>query len=174
VQSLPDDVIIARILRTRGIRGEVVCTIETDFPERFETLSQIEVVKPDAERLTLTIEKHWFQKGRVVLKFHGYDSIESVENLIGGVLVVSQSARMALEEGEFYEYDVVGSRVVTTGGNEVGTVDGIMRTGGTDVLIVRTRDGQERLIPFADSICTDVDLVARIITVDPPEGLLEL
>ncbi|HWP42633.1 MAG TPA: ribosome maturation factor RimM [Blastocatellia bacterium] len=168
------DVVIARLVKARGLRGEVACDIETDFPERFASLERVVVWMPDDTRLELSVEDHWFHKGRVILKFKGYDSMTEAERLVGGRLVISQSDAGPLEEGEYYEYEIVGSEVATIDGERIGRVERLMRTGGTDILVVEGEGGREHLIPFADDICVEVDRKARRIRIDPPEGLLEL
>lgn len=166
------DVVIARIRKARGIRGEVVCDIETHFPDRFGELDRVNIWMPDDRRMDLKVEDHWFHKDRVILKFEGYDTMNDALRLVGGRLVISESEARPLDEDEFYEYHLVGSEVVTVEGNRLGRVRRVMRTGGTDVLVVEG-EGREHLIPFADEICTGVDTRARKITVDAPEGLLD-
>jgi 16S rRNA processing protein RimM len=173
-EAHPEDVVIARIVKARGIRGEVACSIETDFPERFESLEDATVWMPDDTRLALKIEEHWFHKDRVILKFEGYDTMTAAQDLVGGRLVISEADALELDDDQFYEYDVVGSEVVTADGQRVGRVIRLMRTGGTDVLVIEGEDKREQMIPFADDICTEVDVKAKRITVNPPEGLLEL
>ncbi|HKP85857.1 MAG TPA: ribosome maturation factor RimM [Blastocatellia bacterium] len=169
-----EDVVIARIVKPRGIRGEVACDIETDFPERFGSLERVTVWMPDESRLALKIEGHRFHKHRVILKFEGYDTMTAAEELVGGRLVIREADARELDENEFYEYSIVGSEVVTTGGETLGRVTRLMRTGGTDLLVIEGEDGRELLVPFADDICAEVDTDAGRITVNPPEGLLEL
>lgn len=84
-------VAIAKIVRTRGLRGEVVADVLTDFPERFEGLKDVTAVLADGERRELKIEKFWFQKDRVVLKFEGYDKIDTAETLRGAEICVPES-----------------------------------------------------------------------------------
>ena len=170
----PDEVVIARIVKARGIRGEVACTIETDVPGRFEQLEEVTAVLPSGARLWLAIESFWLFKGRVIMKFGGYDTMSAAETLAGGLLVVPESEVPPLEGNEFYEHQVVGSEVVDLSGSWLGIVARLLRTGGTDVLVVDRRDGREFLIPFTDAICVEVNVAARRVTVDPPQGLLEL
>lgn len=169
-----EDVVIARIVKARGIRGEVACDIETDFPERFDQLERVTVWMPNDTRLSLEVEDHWFHKGRVILKFAGTDTMTAAEQLVGGRLVISEADALELEEEEFYEYKLIGTSVVTADGRVVGRVARLLGTGSADLLVVETDDQRELLIPFVDEICTEVDVDARRITINPPEGLLEL
>ena len=170
----PEDVVIARVIRARGIKGEVACDLSTDFPERFGSLDEVAVNLRDGGRRRLRVERHWFHKGRVILKFDGFDTRNAAEDLVGASLVISESQRMPLEEGEFFEYEIVGSEVTKADGTMLGRVIRLMRTGGTDLLVVTAEGGREHLIPFTDDICVAVDVEERRILVSPPEGLLDL
>jgi len=172
--SLAKDVVIARIVKARGIKGEVTCVLETDFPERFASLEVVTLWMPDGARLNLKVEDHWFHNDRVILKFEGYDTMTAAQGLAGGRLVIAEPDVVPLEEGRFFERQVIGSEVATSDGRRLGQVASVMRTGGTDVLVLKSEDGRERLIPFANEICVDVNLEAKRITIDPPEGLLDL
>lgn len=169
-----EDIVIARIVKPRGIRGEVSCVIQTDFPERFSSLESVTVWLPDGSRPKLRVEDCWFHNDRVILKFEGYDTMTAAQELTGGRLVISDTNSDLLEDGQFFERQVIGSDVVTSDGRSIGRVKSVMRTGGTDVLVLETEEGLERMVPFADEICTDVDVGAKRIIVDPPEGLLDL
>jgi 16S rRNA processing protein RimM len=170
--DLDELVAIAKIVRTRGLKGEVVAEILTDFPERFELLEHVTAIRNGSERLDLKIEKFWFQNGRVILKFAGYDSIESAETLRDHEICVAESEAVELEEGEFYDWELEGCRVETVDGIAIGKVRELMRTGGTELLVIES-ETQEYLIPFAEAICVEVDIESKLIKIDPPEGLLE-
>lgn len=172
-ENLVEDVVIARIVKARGIRGEVACDIETDFPDRFETLEQATLWMPDGTRRVFDVEDSWFHKDRVILKFDGIDTMTDAEKLVGGRLVISKVDARELDRDEFYEYEIIGSDVITTDGVHVGRVTKLMRTGGTDVLVV-VDGNRELMIPFAEDICPEVDTQAQRITINPPEGLLDI
>jgi 16S rRNA processing protein RimM len=174
IELQPDEVVIARVVKARGIRGEVACEIATDFPERFESLERAMVVTPGGERIVLSVEEYWFHQDRVILKFEGYDDRNAVEPLVGARIVISPEDGIELEKGEYYEYDLIGAETVTVEGVSLGRVTELMRTGGTDLLVVKDEEQRERLIPFADDICIEIDLAAKRITVNPPQGLLDL
>jgi 16S rRNA processing protein RimM len=165
-------VAIAKIVKPRGLRGEVLADVLTDFPERFERLETVIALFADRTRKDLKIEDLWFQKDRIVLRFAGFDSIDAAEELRNVELCIPESESVSLAEGEFFDWELEGCDVETLDGKPVGIVQNIMRTGGTEILVVKG-SGKEYLIPFAETICTEVDIAKKVIRVDPPEGLLE-
>ena len=154
------------------MKGELVAALLTDFPERFEGLVEVTAVATSGERREFKIENAWFQNERVVLKFEGIDSVEAAEEWRNAEICVTESEVVQLDSGEFYDWQLEGLEAVTVEGDRLGSVREIMRTGGTENLVVagETRDF---LIPFAESICVEVDLEKKRIVIDPPEGLLE-
>ena len=169
-----DEIVIARVVKARGIRGEVSCVVETDFPERFSSLKEARLWMADGTHRILKVEDQWFHKDRIILKFEGYDTMTAARSLVGGRVVISEQDLKPLIDGEFFEYQLIGSDAVSLEGQNLGQVTRLLRTGGTDVLVLRSGDGRERLIPFADEICVSVDVNAKLITVDLPDGLLQL
>lgn len=168
-------VAVAKAVRTRGLRGELVAELLTDFPERFEGLEELIAVAPDGKRRPLALEAYWFQGARVVLKFAGYDSPEAATELVGYEFAVPESERVELDEDEFYDWELIGCRVETIAGEKLGLVSGVLRTGGdAEVLLIDNEAlGREHLIPLAETICVEIDIENKLIRVDPPEGLLE-
>lgn len=176
MQPEPNDnsvelVAIAKVARPHGIRGDVVADILTDFPERFEGLTEVTAVMPSGERRTLTIKNVRSQKDRLLIKFDSVDTVEDAELLRNTEICIDEDDVVGLEEDEFFDWELEGCVVKTTDGNLLGSVTSLMRTGGTELLVVKGE--REYLIPFAESICTEVDIENKIIVVDPPEGLLE-
>lgn len=174
-KAAEDDLVaVALAVRTRGLRGEIVADLLTDFPERFEGLENLIAVAPDGARTELKLEEHWFQGARVILKFAGYDSIEAAGALVGFEFAVHEAERVELEEDEFYDWELQGCRVETVSGEQLGTVREVLRTGGVEVLVVEnTATKREHLIPLAEEICVEIDIEGKLIRVDPPEGMLE-
>ena len=169
---MEDLVAVARIVKPRGLKGELVAELLTDFPERFESLEDVNAVMPDGSRRQLKIEKFWFQAGRIVLKFEGIDYIDLAETLRNAEICVGESDAVELEEGEFFDWQLAGCKVETIGGESLGIVKELMRTGGTEILVIAGED-REYLVPFAESICVEIDVENKLIRVDPPEGLLD-
>ena len=94
--------------------------------------------------------------------------------MVGRELAVPASDAVELEEDEFYDWELVDCRVETIDNREVGRVREVLHTGAAPVLVVRDAAERESLIPLAESICVEIDTEAKLIRVDPPEGLLEL
>jgi 16S rRNA processing protein RimM len=136
-----DLVAIAKLVKTRGLRGELVADVLTDFPERWDNLENVIGLFPNGERLELKIEKFWFQKGRIILKFAGYNSVEMAEALRNVEVCVAESDAVELETDEFFDWQLEGCEVETIGGEKIGKVHEVMRTGGTEILVVK--DGEK-------------------------------
>jgi len=166
-------VIIARAVRPRGLKGEVVAELLTDFPDRFEDVEELLLVSPQGERTTKRLEEYWFQNDRVVLKLADYDDIEAAKKLVGFEFAVPESERVPLPADHFYDWELEGC-TVKVGAESIGTVKSVLKTGGTEILVVADESNKERLIPFADSIVVKVDAAQKTIVVDPPEGLFDL
>lgn len=168
-----DLISIAKIARPQGIRGEVIAEVLTDFPERFSALKKVWAVRPSGKIEELTIERSWMNKGRVVLKFAGFDDMTQAEALREVRLGITSSELQPLPPDTFYDFDLEGCTVVTTAGEAVGQVEGVERCGAAPLLKVRG-DGREHLIPLVLSICVEIDIANKRIVIAPPEGLLDL
>jgi 16S rRNA processing protein RimM len=169
-----DLIVIARVARTRGLRGEVIADLYTDFPGRFEDIDQVIAIAPDGSRRSLQIEEHWFHSNRIIFKFIGYDSIDTAKDLAGYQLAVPAGERVELAADQFYDWELAGCRVEGIDGNLIGTVREVMRTGGVEILVVANDAGREFLVPMARDICVEIDVKKKLIRVDPPSGLLDL
>lgn len=167
-------IIVARAVKTRGLKGEIVADLLTDFPERFERVSRLSGVGPEGEQKQLELENHWFQNERVVLKFAGYDSIESAKTLVGYEFGIPEAERVELSKDEFYDWELEGCSVAAGDGLVIGTVREVMRTGGVELLVVEDDARREHLIPMARSIVVNIDISRKQILIDPPDGLLDL
>jgi 16S rRNA processing protein RimM len=122
----------------------------------------------------MEVENAWMHGYHLILKFKGVDTISAAEKLAGADVAIPFEQRAALAEQEYYQSDLIGCEVVDDAGRSLGFVDDFQETGGAPLLTVKTPDGRELLIPFAKSICTKIDLEHKQITVNPPEGLLDL
>jgi 16S rRNA processing protein RimM len=173
-ETRDDLIIVARAVRTRGLKGELLADVLTDFPERFERVSQLTGVSASGERKHFELESHWFQNDRMVLKFAGYDSIESATALVGYEFGLPLTERVELAKDEFYDWELEGCLVENTLGLTIGKVREVMRTGGVELLVVENDERGEIFVPMVASIVTEIDVSGKKILIDPPEGLLDL
>ena len=169
---------IARIVRPRGRKGEVVAEVLTDFPERFSALRSVYLETSGALPEVVQIADSWWHRDALVLRFAGVDSISQAETLRGRLVVIPRTERAKLGDHQYFLWELVGCAVLRRDGQLVGTVTAVEPTGGVDLLKVTPEGGDQNtedlLIPLAEEICTVIDLAARRIVIEPPEGLLDL
>ena len=161
-------VTVALLGKTRGNRGEITALALSSKPERYQSLGEVYLFGAGDR---YEVESAWFHDSTLVLKFRGVDTISDAEKLVGAEVRVPESQRVALEPGEFFESDLVGCDVVERAtGASLGRVAKLEDAGGSGLLIVESG----LMIPFARSICIDIDPAARRITVELPAGLKDL
>ncbi|MDQ3070304.1 MAG: ribosome maturation factor RimM [Acidobacteriota bacterium] len=171
-QGWEDMVLVGRIARPQGNRGETIVDADTDFPEeRFAAGGQVFVRRNGAIE-PLTIAEFRMHGPRPAVRFEGMASIEDAETLRGLEMRVPESTLAALPEGMWYHHELLGCRVRTKDGREVGTVTGIQGPTDRSILVIEGPDGPA-LVPLVAAFCA-VDRAARVIEIDPPEGLLEV
>ncbi len=176
--SKPADayVTLARILRSRGNRGEVAAELLTDFPERLTKLREVFLWDGRSAPRKAAVQTCWLHQKRAIFHFEGCDLIDAAEKLRGLEVQVPLAERVVLPEGQYFVTDLIGCEAFE-GGTRLGVVKDVQFTGagvaGTPLLSVE-RLGGELLIPLAEDICTRIDTVARRIEVVLPDGLKEL
>ena len=169
-----DTILIGRVGRAHGIRGQVIVHCDTDFPEqRFREGAELLLVKgsePSVRRRIATVR---FQQGRAIVGFEGIASMSEAEQLTGIELRLPASELGPLPERTFHHHQLIGCEVRDTGDALIGQVRAVEGTMERSRLVVQSPRG-EVLIPLADEICLSIDPAARRIVVDPPAGLIEL
>ena len=167
-------VTIARLVRARGNKGELVAELESDDPGLLSGFPEVQLWDGGAQRVPGRIKEAWAHKGRVVVKLEGVDTIDRAESLAGWEIQIPLAQRAPAPRGRFYISDLVGCRMVDRRSNRlIGEVVGIMETGGTPLLEIKGPE-REILVPFATAICAEVDTAGRVIRADLPEGLEDL
>jgi 16S rRNA processing protein RimM len=165
--------LVGRIARAHGNRGQVIVNPETDFPdERFQAGAEVFVESGGAIR-ALRVVAMRMQRDRPVIAFDGVGTMDEAEALAGRELRVPVDRLAALPDDTFYRHDLVGCRVETVGGVEIGIVSRVEGETSGSRLIVQGAGGDVE-IPLVAGICTTIDVDARRIVIDPPAGLLEL
>jgi 16S rRNA processing protein RimM len=169
----PDTVVIGRIGRPHGVRGEVTIEVRTDDPDLRFAPGAVLLTDP-ADRGPLTIAGSRWHRDVLLLAVDGVDSREAAELLRNTLLLVETSTLPALDDpDDYYDHQLVGLTARLTDGTALGEVVAVSHEGG-DLLVVERPDAGELLVPFVRAIVPTVDLAAGSLVVDPPEGLLEL
>ena len=187
---------VARVLRPRGNKGEVVAELLTDFPARLSTLKQVYLRKASGEPGPAGLQHFWVDRnhpGMCVFHFAGCATISEAEKLRGYDVLLPFEDRVELPAGQYFVTDLVGCTVFELPGDAaklaspacamedaprvLGTVRDVLFTGesvaGTPLLQVETPGG-ELLVPLEADICAKVDVAARRIDVRLPEGLSDV
>ena len=165
---------VGRIARAHGIRGQVIVSLDTDFPEeRFRAGAELFIERNGAIQ-TLTLTSVRFHRDRPVIGIAGVETMSDAEALAGRELRVPVDRLAPLPGGTFYRHDLIGCRVETPAGELVGTVENVEGTLAGSRLVVAAASRGEVLIPLVAKICIAVDPAAKRIVIDPPEGLLDL
>jgi 16S rRNA processing protein RimM len=169
----PDTVVVGRIGRPHGVRGEVTVEVRTDDPDlRFVPGA---VLRTDpAERGPITITGVHWHSGTLLLRLEGVDSREAAEAVRNTELLVDVADLPEIEDPDsFYDHQLVGLSARLPDDSVLGEVIAV-RHEAQDLLVVRRPEGGDVLIPFVSAIVPTVDLDGGFVVVDPPEGLLEL
>lgn len=167
------EVVVGRVARTHGIRGEVAVELRTDEPDRrFAPGTVLQVGELGVRRLTVRTARA--QGTRLLVSFTGIDDRGAAEELRGALLSVDvEEGDRPTDPEEFYDRQLVGLPALTTDGVAVGVVSEVMHLPAQDLLVLRDSAGAEVLVPFVAELVPDVDLDAgRIVIADRP-GLLE-
>jgi 16S rRNA processing protein RimM len=172
-------VIVGRIGRPHGIRGEVVIGVRTDEPDlRFAVGSVVDASRSaeddlPADRAPLKVATVRWHSGQLLVGFAGITDRTAAGELTGSWLSIDSSQLPATPDpDEFRDHELIGLSVRTTAGEPVGVVTDMLHY-GQDLLVVRRADGGESLVPFVQALVPEVDLGAGVVVIDPPPGLLD-
>ncbi|MEU5424576.1 ribosome maturation factor RimM [Streptomyces olivoreticuli] len=165
--------VVGRIGRAHGIKGEVTVEVRTDDPEL--RLGPGAVLATDPAGVgPLTIETGRVHSGRLLLRFAGVKDRTGAEALRNTLLIADVDPEEAPEDPEeFYDHQLMDLDVVTADGTEIGRITEIAHLPSQDLFIVERPDGSEVMIPFVSEIVTEIDLDAQRAVVAPPPGLID-
>ncbi|MER7198311.1 ribosome maturation factor RimM [Streptomyces sp. CB01635] len=165
--------VVARIGRAHGIKGEVTVEVRTDEPELRLGPGAVLATDP-ASAGPLTIETGRVHSGRLLLRFEGVRGRTAAEALRNTLLIAEvDPEELPEDEDEFYDHQLMDLDVVTTDGVEVGRITEISHLPSQDLFIVERPDGSEVMIPFVEEIVTEIDLEEQRAIIDPPPGLID-
>lgn len=165
--------VVARIGRAHGIKGELTVEVRTDEPELRLGPGAVLATEP-ASVGPLTIETGRVHSGRLLLRFAGVADRTAAEALRGTLLIAEVDPEETPEDPEeFYDHQLIDLDVVTVDGTEVGRIAEISHLPYQDLLIVRRPDGSDVMIPFVSEVVPEIDLAEQRAVIDPPPGLLD-
>lgn len=169
---------VGKVVNTHGLRGEVKVLSQTDFADvRFAAGSKLLMLNEESgASLEVKIVASRAHKNVYILKLEGFDDINLVEKYKGWVLKVSEANLVELDEGEYYYHEIIGCRVETGDGEELGTISEILSPGANDVWVVDPPKGQGKkqqlLLPVIDDVLISVNTKEKLVTVRLMEGLI--
>ena len=165
--------VVARIGRAHGIKGEVTVEVRTDEPELRLGPGAVLATDP-ASAGPLTIETGRVHSGRLLLRFEGVRDRTGAEALRNTLLIAEVDPEELPEDpDEYYDHQLIDLDVVTADGTEVGRITEISHLPSQDLFIVERPDGSEVMIPFVEEIVTEIDLEEQRAVIDPPPGLID-
>ncbi len=170
-------VTLARILRPRGLRGEVAAEILTDFPERLPNLREVWLADGRGAPRRTKVQRCWLSTsrgGQAIFHFDGVENVEEAGRLRGCEVQIPLEQRAKLDPGNYYVGDLVGCEVWEVGvAAAMGAVREVEFPGGVPLLAVETAEG-EVLVPLAAEFCVRIDIEGKRIDVALPDGLRNL
>ena len=166
-KSSSSDLVVGRLGRAVGLRGEIELTVVSDDPGRFATGSV--VYAPGGRALTVRALR--LRGARTIVAFEEVTTRTGAEELRGAELVIPHEQARSLEEGEYWDHDLVGCTVVTTEGREVGVVSDVLHQPANEVLVVDAEEG-EVLVPLVAAVIRGVE-PGRRITIEQMHGLID-
>jgi len=166
-------VTLGKVIGFFGVRGWVKVHSDTEPRENIVTYPRW-WLGSENQRTVVDVKNGKRSGKNVVAKLAGIETREQAEAFLGKEIAVPRSSLPALSEDEFYWTDLVGCEVIDLNGSIIGTVERLFETGANEVIVARSAEGEEVLIPWIrPSVVTSVDLTLRRITVDWDPGFLE-
>ncbi|SFW91166.1 ribosome maturation factor RimM [Amycolatopsis australiensis] len=168
------DVVVGRIAKAHGIRGELAVDVRTDSPdERFRVGAAVTTKLRDGSKRELTIAAAREHSGRLLVRFEEVQTRDVAETLRGALLTVDTDALPPTEDpDEFYDHELAGLRAELLDGTVVGKVVEVVHSPAGELLELDV-DGRSALVPFVRAIVPTVDVAGGRVVLDPPEGLLD-
>lgn len=165
---------VGKIVNTHGLRGDLKIFPTTDFPEeRFRKGSELVIEHEGlADLLPVTVQSAKVHKNTYLIKFEQFDDINDVERFKGGLLKVSSKYLSELGPDEYYHHEIIGCKVITEEGEELGVISEILSPGANDVWVVERPQGKPVLIPYIDDVVKQVDVKEKRVLIHLMEGLI--
>ncbi len=167
-----NQIALGDIVATHGVAGWLRLKLFNPRSRTIYSTGEVELARGDS-RLTLRVDEAKPHKGLALLKLRGVDDMDAAQDLVGCRVSVRRDAMAPLSGSEYYYQEVVGFEVRDAKGDRIGTITRVWPTQGGDLLVVAAPD-KEHLIPAVKEFVRYIDVVRRTVTIDAPEGLLDL
>jgi 16S rRNA processing protein RimM len=169
----PDSLEIGTVRRAHGIRGQLRVQLHDPASDALEVLARLRIGAAQGPSYEIGAV-HDLGGGAYLVQLEGVADRDRAEALRGQPIFALRTELTPLAEDEFYVGDLIGCEVVTAGGDLVGRVRAVPAIGGQDLLEIERPGRKEALVPLQPAFVTAIDLSARRVEIDPPEGLLDL
>jgi 16S rRNA processing protein RimM len=163
---------IGKVVKTRGVRGEVKAIVYSGVPDILVTREDVILEDRTGRRRRLKIIKARPHQKALLIQFEGFDSIDEAQEIVDGVLLIDRLSLGELQEGEFYWFEIIGMQVYDREGNYFGRIKNILQTGSNDVYISEDA-GREYYIPAIKDVIVEISRSKNSILIDPLEGLFD-
>ena len=163
---------IGKVVKPFGVKGEMKIESLTDFPERFKDLDRVVLVAPKGEELPCRVKSVRYANNVPFLTFSGYDTPEKAKALNGWFVKVPREEAVALPEGSYYWFELIGMDVFSEAGEKLGTISDVFETGSNDVYVLK-RGSKEIYLPATLEVIKQVDTTAKKMVIHLLDGLLE-
>lgn len=173
ISKRSEPVLLGKVVATHGIKGQLRIAVYSGEFETILSLSSLMLKGADGGIETFEVSASAVHGKKILVALKGFGTINQALHLVGRELYATREQMPELAEGEYYWCDLLGLKVMTDGGELLGLVADIIATGSNDVYVVKD-DGREYLIPALEDVVLDINLDDGIMTVSPPEGLLDL
>jgi 16S rRNA processing protein RimM len=158
-------IVVGKIVKTQGNRGELRVYPLTDFPERFLTMEKV-LVELQGKTEYYHIEAARLYKKFVIVRFREIADMTAAEKLKGGLLKVGREDLMELPGDSYYIFDLIGLGVFSGAGENLGTLEDVIQTGANDVYVVAREGRPPLLVPALKSVVREIDLPGKRMVVE--------
>jgi len=163
---------IGRVVKAFGIKGEVVVQPMTDSVSRFKKLKRVFVGLDEAGAREVAVEFVRMGTRGVRIKLHSIESRSAAEECVGSLLFVDEADRVHLPRGKYFVHDIIGMRVISEVGEEIGVVKDVLKLPANDVYVVEM-NGREGMIPAVKEFVRDINVTTRTMRVRLIEGMIQ-
>ena len=166
--------VVAEVVKSHGLRGEVCIDSHADSPLLFDEVPCLYLAKKGQKPRRFVVQSSRRHKGRILITFKGIDGRDQADALRGMEVMVREADLPQVEDDEVYMHELEGMSVELDDSTVIGTISNFILAPGQETWVIATSDGKEILFPAVEEFVLSVDLDAEKVVINPPEGLLDL